>query len=256
MNNYKIAILVTTFLRDSLLYNTIQSIVDNYTKDCILLIADQGYSSSEKETTIDYFKSQIPCEYYRIPFDCGLSYARNFLINKAKESNIPYILMSADSIQFIDKYNFQPIIDFLESNTNYGLVGFELLRSKCSWEYYLKLDEEGIHLIPSNDYVQFNECMFKKVDICRNIFLAKTSALINLWDNEMKLCEHELAFLELKKRNYSCFWTNNISFKRINSRNPKEFEIYRSRFKEYQQLLKRKLNIKNWVIYEKEKNCK
>ena len=54
MNDYKIAILITTFLRDKLLYKTIQSIINNYPKDCIILIADQGYTDSEKDITIEH----------------------------------------------------------------------------------------------------------------------------------------------------------------------------------------------------------
>jgi glycosyltransferase involved in cell wall biosynthesis len=133
----KIAILITTFLRDNLLYKTLQSIVDNYSDNLIILIADQGYHSQEKDTTIEYYKSQIPLEYYQLPFDCGLSFARNFLVQKVSEMNIPYCLISADSIQFINKYNFQSIIDFLESNSSYGLVGFDLEESKCPWEFYM-----------------------------------------------------------------------------------------------------------------------
>lgn len=253
----KIAILITAFLRDSLLYRTLQTIVDANTKDCIVLIADQGYHDNEKDVQIDYYKSQLNLEYYQIPFDSGLSYARNFLVNRATELNIPYVLMLADSIQFMIGYNydFEPIIKFLEEDLKRGLVGFELIGSKCPWEYALEVIPEGIKFIYSDTTVQSNGFEFLKVDICRNIFLAKTSTLINLWDNEMKLGEHELAFIEYKNRGFEVYWTKAIGFNKNNSNTSEEYKEYRKRFQDYVKILKTKLNITGWVIYPK-KSCK
>lgn len=254
----KIAILITTFLRDSLLYRTLQTIVDANTKDCIVLIADQGYHADEKDIQIDYYKSQLNLEYFQIPFDSGLSFARNFLVNRAKELNIPYVLMLADSIQFSDEsiYDFTPIIAFLEEDPKRGLVGFELANSKCPWEY--KFDviiPDGIKFRYSDEIIKQNELEFLKVDICRNIFLAKTPTLIDLWDNEMKLGEHELAFVEYKRRGFEVYWTSAFIFKKNNSNGSEEYKEYRKRFQDYVKILKTKLNITGWVIYPK-KPCK
>lgn len=248
----KIAILITTFLRDNLLYKTIQTIVDNYTENCIILIADQGYSNSEKDITLDYYRSQIPLEYYRIPFDSGLAYARNFLINKTNEMKIPYIFMDSDSIQFIDSYDFEPFIKILEFDKKLGLIGFDLMGAKCPWEFLMEITPKGIKMLSSKETVQLNGHVFKKVDICRNIFLAKTNTMLKLYDEEMKLCEHELAFLEYKKRGYKVYWTNSLVFQKINIHNSNEYETYRKRFGDYQKLLKQKLGINGWVIYSSE----
>jgi hypothetical protein len=239
-------------LRDNLLYKTLQTIIDNYPKDCIVLIADQGYSSLEKTINIDYFKSQIPIEYYQLPFDSGLSVARNFLVQKAFDMQIPYILLGADSIQFIQSYDFQPIINFLEQDNKRGIVGFDLDGSKCPWEFLMELTPKGIRLSSSNNYTELDGIKYKKVDICRNIFLAKTNTLLNLWDEEMKLCEHELAFLGYKKRDYEVYWTDYISFKRISTNTSDEYKTYRNRLSDYQKILRQKLNISSWVIYSPE----
>jgi len=247
----KIAICITTFLRDSALYKTVQSIIDNYPDNCTILIADQGYQTDEKTITYDYFKSQLPCEVFYLPFDCGLSYARNFLVGKAKELGFEYCLVSSDSIQFTEKYNFEPIIDFLKTNNSFGIMGFELENSKCSWEYYISIDKHGIHFKKSDDYVIYNNLSFKKVDICRNIFLAKTNSITDLWDVEFKLGEHELAFLELQKRNIKVFWTDSIKFKKNNAAGGDEYKEYRKRLGDYLKLLRKKLNINGWIIYDK-----
>ena len=248
MYNYNLAILITTFLRDKLLYKTLQTIVDYYTTDCIVLIADQGYSDDEKIINIDYVQAQIPCEYHRLPFDCGLSYARNYLVNRAHELNIPYILMSADSIKFTQKCDFSIMYRYLEITKENGLIGFELEGSKCSWEYNLVVDKKGIHFIQPTLCTSFEQTQFLHCEITRNIFLAKTDSMLNLYDNEMKLAGHELAFIEYKKRGYKVFWTDTLKFKRIVNSNTKEYEDYRKRFKDYRKLLQEKLDIAGWVI--------
>jgi hypothetical protein len=247
-----IAILITTFLRDSLLYKTLQTIVDNHTNDCIVLIADQGYNSSDKDVQIDYYKSQIKLEYYKLPFDCGLSYSRNYLISKAKELNIPYILMCADSIQFSQSYNFEPIIKTLKSDAQLGIIGFALEHSKCPWEFNMEVTPTGIKMLSSSNYTEFEGIKYKKVDICRNIFLAKTDTMLNLYDNEMKLMEHEIAFLEYKKRGYKVYWTDSISFKKVTTITSDEYQNYRKRLSDYRPLFEQKLGIKGWVKYAPE----
>jgi len=199
--NYKIAILITTFLRDNLLYKTIQTIVDNYTKDCIVLIADQGYADSEKDIIIDYFTSQIPLEYYKLSFDCGLGYARNFLAQKAFEMEIPYSLVMPDSIQFTEVYNFGQLFNLLDNNTliSFGIVPF------------------------------------------KDVFIAKTNALLNLWDEELKICEHEFAYFNYIKRNYKVVYNTNFIFKKVKSRSSDEYQSYSKRIKEYKKLSEQKL---------------
>jgi len=245
----KVAIILTTFLRDNLLYKTLQTIVDNPVSDCILLIADQGYSSDEKSITVDYTKSQIPCEYYKLPFDCGAYFARNFLVKKAQELGCDYCLISADSIQFKEKYNFEPIINFLNSNEKIALCGFELEDSKCAWEYEMELTKKGIKFLYPTKFITVNEIKYTKVDICRNIYLAKTKALIDSpYDEELKLGGHELNFWNLKQKGWECYWTDSLIFKRVSNTN-NEYSEYRKRFSDYLQIAKQKLGITGWVIY-------
>jgi hypothetical protein len=249
--DYKVAILITTFLRDTLLYKTLQTIVDNYPNNSIVLIADQGYANSEKDITIDYYKSQIPLEYYKLPFDCGLSYARNFLIQTASEMQIPYILMSADSIQFTQLYDFQPVMDILKTDNQIGKIGFNLLNSKCPWEYFLKVTPQGIKFSYSNEWIVLDGKKYLRVDICRNIFLATTKSLIEIpYDNELKLGEHEDHAIRYKEK-YLTYWTDSYNFKRVSFHNNLEYETYRKRLNDYLKIVKQKYNMNNWIIYPK-----
>jgi hypothetical protein len=206
MSNPTIAILITTFLRDTLLYKTIQTIVDNYANNCTVLIADQGYVDSEKDITIDYYKSQISLEYYPLSFDCGISIARNFLVQKAFELNIPYCLIMPDSIQFKKIYNFESLFQDLDDNI---IINFKL---------------KNIEPIALKD-----------------IFVAKTNLVGDLWDNEMKIGEYQLAFTECIKRGYKIIWNEDYDFKKIKSRSTEEYQSYSKRIKDYKKLSEQKL---------------
>ena len=71
----KIAILMTTFLRNELANKTIQTILPQLSDDCILLIADQN--KPEQQLTLDSNWNHI--FYCSLPYDCGLSFVRNYL---------------------------------------------------------------------------------------------------------------------------------------------------------------------------------
>jgi hypothetical protein len=250
MNDYKIAILITTFLRDRLLYKTLQTIVDNYTKDCIILIADQGYEDSEKNVTIDYYKSQIPLEYYRLSFFCGISAARNFLVAKAKEKNIPYCLLGADSIQFIDSYNFNSAIEFLELDLNNGVIGFNLL-NYATWRGTINLIPKQYFYvdIPNQVPIQYKELSITPVEMCSNFFLAKTDTLIeNKWDDELKLMEFEDFFWRLKTNTkYKIFFTANIRGRYVPNRTNEYNEYRKLANTQFNKLVCQKYGLIRWV---------
>jgi hypothetical protein len=183
---------------------------------------------------------------YYLSYDCGLSFARNKLVKFAAERNIPYCLISADSIQFTEKYDFTNIIDFLNSDPTYGIVGLDLL-GRCAWEKDMRLvPGEYFELSPAKrDKVR----EFQPVDICRNFFIAKTQCLLdNPWDNDLALAEHESFFYELKTNtNWKVFCTNTIKGKYVDYK-PEEYKAKRNRmYLEYRQKLLNKYNIKGWV---------
>ncbi len=240
----KIAILVTTFNRDALLRQTIDNILLYKPKDSIILIGDQNPT---EEKLHEYEQEDV--FYYKLPYDCGLSYSRNYLVNETFEFSCPYVLLMADSIQFIEPSDFRPLMTILEQNRKLGIIGFELSGSKCPWEFIMSLTKEGFYLDSTKIYSEINNIKFKHVDICRNIFLAKTETLLNLWDNDLKLAEHELALWNYKQRGYFVYWTDYLKFRKIIDKTSSEYTQARNRFNDYRTLLQNKLNISGWVTY-------
>jgi GT2 family glycosyltransferase len=238
----KIAILLTTFLRDKLLDEAVNSIKANMDANYVLLVADQGRNIAKKAST--YMTGS--CLWFALEFDTGLSAARNFLVRQAVTTSSDYCLVTADSIKFTKKYDFAPIIEFMKSDERIGIVGFDI-KNRIPYEYDIDLIP-GKHFglkKPSNGLVSYNNIQFQQVDICRNFFLAKTQCLVeNQWDEELKLAEHEPYFYELKKKGrWSVYWTNFIQGEYVDSK-PPEYVKYRNRiYTEYLEVLKKKYDI-------------
>jgi len=255
-----IAIIYSTFLRDELMYQTVQSILDNFLNNCILLVGNQSYKTDgERLNGFSNFCANndnpchFPIEYYNLPFDCGLSYARNFLVQKAKSLGCKYCILTADSIKFTEKYNFEPIINFLEEKDNRGIVGLGL-DNRQYWVYnmelipghFFKLNKDNLKIINSQG-IEFISC-----EVVANFFLAKTQCLIdNPWDNNLKMAEHEDIFWRLKQTKWKVYYTDYIKAQYINNK-PTEYLKFRQRlYSEFKQKLQQKYKISGWLKYER-----
>lgn len=241
-----IAIIYTTLLREDLAKVTIDSIVRNWDYRWQLFIGDQSPASWKYNEYKDF-------QYFVLDKNCGLSYARNFLIKKAYEQGFKYILMTADSIAFTQQYDFNKIIEFMESKKEIGKVGFNLT-NRIPWEFNLTLiPQTCFKLTVSKEYEQFKDINFHKVDICRNFFLGKTEAFINVsYDDDLKLFEHEDHSLRFKELGYLTYYTDSISAKYISD---KSF-AYQHRRDELMKTSRAKLfnkyNLGSWMSYAPE----
>jgi len=242
--NDKIAIIFTTFLRNGLAMDTIASILGNWRDDYVLLVADQNRPGAYL-----FEKPDDKINYYQLPFDCGLSYARNFLVQKAKEMGCEFCLVTADSIAFEKQLDLDPIKNFLRRCDNRGLVGFNL-EGRAKWEWnFGGLDAHNFILtVPKEQIVGVN-INYVKVDLCKNFYLAKTEMLVEIpWDNDLKVAEHEDWAWRVKQNGkYLLFSTGYITAKYIDSKSP-EYLVYRQRmYNEFRNKLRAKYKIDGWV---------
>jgi GT2 family glycosyltransferase len=252
----RIAIILTTFLRDELMYRIVNSIYDNWNKEYVLLIANQSYQTNEEKikSTHKFMKrcsgKGLETHYYNLPYDCGLSYARNYLFKKAKELNCEYCFLTADSYEF-QKYNLNPIIEFLESNEKNGLVGFIELNKidpKWCWDLELVPNKSFIISKPTRPIIEFKGYKYQPCDIVQNFYLAKTKMVIEVpHDNELKLCEHEDIMYRFKQAGWNVYFNDSIKCNYIKIKPEAYNEMRRRIYKEYKQKLMKKYNLSGWI---------
>jgi hypothetical protein len=240
--------IITTFLRDQLLYKSVQSLINNYFDGMIITIIDQGNPSDEKTTWLNSLPSY--CHYHTIPFNSGLSIGRNIGVKLSKELNCEYTFIASDSFLFNE--SIKKIPDILKQKLfNYNLIGFELISSVCGWEATLSLIEgKHFELIFIDKSIQPENNIYN-VDICRNIFIATTESLLQTkWDENLLLGEHESFFWEYKQKGFKCGWTNYIYCNKMTDRPQEYTQFRRINFNEGLTTLRKKYQIANWVEYK------
>lgn len=241
---HKIAVIFTTFLRPLLAHKTLSSIFEHRPENSVLLIADQTTGHDDFLGLPRSLRDRD--EFHRLNFDCGLSHARNFLVKRAADLGCKYCLLTADSIQFTSVYDFSNPMSLLDAWDSHAIVGFDL-KGRIAWEHDLELKNRTFVLMPSKRFVKHNNITYRQCDICRNFFLAKTDALLQVqWDEDLKLCEHEDFFWRLKSAGFEAFYTDEISAAYIKHKTP-EYERYRNRlYGEFKDKLMKKYNLTKW----------
>lgn len=252
----KIGIIITTFLRDELLFKTVQSILDNWIEGFEIIIVDQGEVTAKKH---EWINQQSKVHYIPVLFNSGLSYGRNVGVQKAKQLGCEYILLSSDSFLFNNTIQKLPEIINLLNTTDYKLIGFNLLGSVCRWEGFLNLIEGKcfeLDFVHPNDTVLINDIPLLNVECMRNFFLAKIDVLLNCkWDENLLLGEHEDMMYRLKLQQVKCGWTNIINATKMKDR-PTEYAKFRkTNFNNGLQYLRKKYNISGWIEYKHHEYC-
>jgi len=219
----KIAICLTTFMNNSQAEKVIDSIQPQLSNNCILLVADQNKPEERLKNKEKWKYTFI----YYLPFDCGLSFTRNFLVLESKSLNLDFCFITSDNIYFTQQYDFQRVIDFMLSDSNIGIVGFDI---HYFWMYNLAIEDNAWIRISVNEQTSYNNITYRKFDLIPNFFLAKTNCLLeNKWDNELKMSEHLDFFWRIKiNTNWKVYYTDFIKAKRIPCREG-EYAKYRKR---------------------------
>jgi hypothetical protein len=224
--NYRpVAVIMTTIERDEILFKVLPSYLQYPVK---LYLLDQGKHTKEKDEYYDKLRN----EGHDITYagDIGLSTARNYLLNKAKDEE--YIFMTEDDIEL--KTNPYSLLNKF-TNNNLGILGGLLIRNgkEQHYEFALELNNGTLNYVKKDT-----------IDLCLNFFLAKRKVFEDIqYDEQLKLCEHTHFFMQLKKINkWKVDYTRNLegihhTFK------PENYMTYRSRAEQYTEVFKKKWGI-------------
>lgn len=245
----KIAIIIPSFLRLELLQECLDSISKYWNDNYYVIIIDQNESSALDSIV---FPKNIEDNIIKTDFDIGALKARNIGIKRAKELDIPYTLVFADSMKFLSDINFNPIIEFLEQDKNNFLCGFNKTGSICTWECDMKKTTCFELDIPRRPVIKFAGLNFQPVDLCRNIFLCKTNLLADsLYDEDRKMADHESSFWRWKEKGYKSYYLDSILFGYKRYREG-IYNQYRERFHEEKKKMLKKYNLTSWVKYSED----
>jgi hypothetical protein len=181
-----IAAVITTILKDETMLKCISSF-DKY--NVVIYLLDQGDITPEKEIIYQELEKKGH-HIYRIKQDCGLSAARNWLIERVTE---PYVFISDDDVELVS--NPYKMLSHFNRDRTVGIVGGQLWNVGRGFEhnynYALEIKNGNLYMYKSDH-----------TDLVLNFFIANRDIFQEVkWDENLKMVEHVDFFLQLKQLN-------------------------------------------------------
>ena len=184
---------------------------DAYTKECVrslcemypgikILVAENAHFNKDLKD----FVNDHGGRYILMPFDSGVCFARNRLVEMA---NTEFILVSDDDFSYSEEAKVKEMIKFLEANKEYTLIGGRIFEKGRVLEYqgYINIYHDHFEYVPldfeNNKKDEVSGLMYQPADITFNYFVARRDEIKNVkWDEKIKVAyEHSDWFIGLKK---------------------------------------------------------
>lgn len=221
-----ISVIIKTMIRPDSLCRLLRSFQTYYPKMQIY-IADDGVWSSKAIVEAKYPTMNI--RYYDLPQDSGLSYGRNYLLERITTK---YFLLCDDDFVIDQTLDLAKLKRLLEAKQldilggyfrNYKIVkgrkdrlivaAQKLLHYELCTNYIGTLTMED-HILTCR-YQRKAFPQYCESDITMNFFLADTAAVrrIGGWDEKLKLQEHTEFFLRAKLQGLKVGFTDQMSVK-------------------------------------------
>lgn len=222
----RITIGVTAFQRPLHLKRCLQSIYDVF-PNVKIIVGDTG----------DRYVDGFNCQYLKLPFDAGVSYSRNAIINEVKT---PYFLLMEDDFIMDERCDIYAMLQILESHPDIGVVGgiHECsYRGKRAGHLYAV---DGPHLKRIHTPIQATESgiTFHVSDFVSNFALFRTCIFNDVkWDERLKTGEHVDFHRRLRdSRKWVVAYTESSQIGHDRTNRDNEYLIYRSRGDYYRDL--------------------
>lgn len=236
-----VGILITTFERDKHLFDLIHSIRKFYDEISIYVV-DQGKSDEDKEK----FLSNYGCDLIQIPWDSGLSLARNIGMKIMKEN---YAVICDDDFVFTRDTKLERWYELLHSLPNVGIAAGVLKQRDREWHYEheleLKEDRYIIKDFKKISWKNLNGIPYFYTDLCLNFFMMKKQAWReNKWDVDYKIIQEHIHFFLSMKFNsrWKVIYTPKVMARHNKIYTGDEYDEIRA---------SKQRKIKNWNIFYK-----
>jgi len=227
-----VTFLIKTFKRQESLERLLFSIKKYYPKSKII-IGDDGDKKFNTHYYLDLWKRldmiNKPIA-YNFPFDSGISYGRNKLVEFSKT---PYILILDDDFEFTEKTKIEKMIDVLESDSKIGVVGGVVLdegQTERNFEHII--EKKGSILYHRNDgdkYFYIKEHKVKETDCVLNFALFRKDVFNDVkWDNDLKISEHNDFYLKMKETDWRVIYCPDVKVNHIH-KSSREYKDFRNR---------------------------
>lgn len=166
----------------------------------------------------------------QLPYDCGLSYARNFLVSRTPNK---YKLILDDDFEFTTETDIGKFVRILDDFKEVGVVGGLVKQNgvDVNFEFNLEIKDKTIHhQADGNRWKDHNGIKYKRTGCVLNFALFRAELLNQVrWDNNLKVTEHTDFYLRLKKTSWHIFYTPDVVVDHPPVERSKEYKELRQR---------------------------
>lgn len=259
--NKDIGLGITTFCRDTYLFNLIESNL-KHLQEFKMYIVDQGEHSIEKDALYEKLQ-RLGHEVVYLPFDSGISKARRILKEICKEEFLVYM---EDDFKATYKTNLYLLKEILDENPTIGVVGGNL--EGCSatgaYSYFFNRVDDKILYFPL-DYLVWKKLAkwettskgtsFIRADIVSDFTMWRRE-VPNIFDDNVKTIEHTHVYLLVKyKTKYKVAFCPSPEIKHTylgTGSETKQYLDLRTRKEDFN-YLKKYWNIVDFCVFDKQK---
>ena len=207
MKKYKdVGIIIINFLRPEITKKCVKSLVEHAPGIQIYL------GEQDKDSILEEWSKQYNnVKFVQLPFDCGISIARNKLVRMIREDGLKYIMWADNDFEFHKDSNIDKAKKVLQKDKSLGVVGGSLT-SKGKIQHYERIfwhdRKRGILMHVPLEYTYpetqtVNGIDYFYCDLVFNFCMAKIKVFDNRkvrWVNRIKVkFEHVSFFLRLKE---------------------------------------------------------
>jgi len=244
---------VTTFKRSEALRRLLMSIAEQYPMANIY-VADQNevldrdfYKKLRSDLYDAGLNKRVSVEH--LPYDCGLSYARNHLVTTTPNQ---YKLILDDDMVFSHETDIGKMIQIMESCPGCGVVGglVRQLGTDIHFEFTPEIVGDTIvHQTEKPKWKAHNGIKYRRTGCVLNFALMRKDMFAQIrWDDRLKVSEHLDFYLRMKTLSYQIMYTPDVVIEHPPVARSADYKELRQR-DEFQKMMLRKHGAKK-VRYE------
>jgi GT2 family glycosyltransferase len=218
---HNVDFLITTFMRPDCLTELVLSIA-HYYPDAKVFIGDQNQILAKKfyeqlQERAGFRRSQF--KVFKLPFDCGLSRARNFLVQNTPSA---YKLILDDDFIFTRETDLYKFLTLIEQD-GVGVVAGAVKTNGMLINYEYKLDKQDDTMFYAPDGDQWQEykgITYKQTGCVLNFALYRKEVFEDvLWDRDLKVTEHLEFMWRLNQTPWKILYTPEVITSHSQERN-------------------------------------
>lgn len=206
---------ITTFMRPNALKKLLISIAEFYPMANVYVadqneVFDREFYKKLRAQLMEMGLAKRP-SFEHLPYDCGLSYARNHLVMTTPN---PLKLILDDDFEFTKETDIGKMVKLMEAHPKAGIVGGRVrqLGTDVHFEFNLEIQGDTIVQIPDKQPLRdFNGTKFKKTGCVLNFALMRKDLFRYIqWDQDLKVTEHTDFYLRMKNVPYQILYTPDV----------------------------------------------